>query len=191
MTVLKFEVMFSQNATTMVEMVEARMDLEMLRRNCGSIFRRQHLHRDDFHTCNITATASRWKLLLCPAALQHYRTLLLHGLLPPVVPRALYDAMNTFMDYIVRAFGTSTDWNHDNSYSSLTATSDSLLSFETPSNLSLNVSSLSTSNFRNVVHALHSRTDRWLLGVLVYQPSAESHSGSESQHTSEKFGQRL
>ena len=55
--------------------------------------------------------------------------------------------MNTFMDYIVRAFGTSTDWNHDNSYSSLTATSDSLLSFETPSNLSLNVSSLSTSNF--------------------------------------------
>ena len=55
--------------------------------------------------------------------------------------------MNTFMDYIVRAFGTSTDWNHDNSYSSLTATSDALLSFETPSTLSLNVSSLSTSNF--------------------------------------------
>ena len=55
--------------------------------------------------------------------------------------------MNTFMDYIVRAFGTSTGWNHDNSYSSLTATSDALLSFETPSNLSLNVSSLSTSNF--------------------------------------------
>ena len=55
--------------------------------------------------------------------------------------------MNTFMDYIVRAFGTSTDWNHDNSYSSLTATSDALLSFETPSNLSLNVSSLSTANF--------------------------------------------
>lgn len=51
------------------------------------------------------------------------------------------------MDYIVRAFGTSTDWNHDNSYSSLTTTSDSLLSFETPSSLSLNVSSLSTSNF--------------------------------------------
>lgn len=55
--------------------------------------------------------------------------------------------MNTFMGYIVRAFGTSTNWNHDNSYSSFTATSDALLSFETPSNLSLNVSSLSTSNF--------------------------------------------
>ncbi len=55
--------------------------------------------------------------------------------------------MNTFMDYIVRAFGTATDWNHDNSYSALIATSDALLSFETPSNLSLNVSSLSTSSF--------------------------------------------
>lgn len=55
--------------------------------------------------------------------------------------------MNSFMDYIVRAFGTSTDWNHDNSYSSLTATSDALLSFETPSTLSLNISSLSTSHF--------------------------------------------
>jgi mitochondrial distribution and morphology protein 10 len=51
------------------------------------------------------------------------------------------------MDYIVRAYADSTDWNHDNSYSSLTATSDALLAFETPSNLSLNVSSLSTSNF--------------------------------------------
>ena len=55
--------------------------------------------------------------------------------------------MNSFMDYIIRAFGTSTDWNHDNSYSSLTATSDALLAFETPSNLSLNVSSLSTAKF--------------------------------------------
>lgn len=55
--------------------------------------------------------------------------------------------MDSFMDYIVRAFGTSIDWNHDNSYPSLTATSDALLAFDTPSNLSLNVSSLSTSNF--------------------------------------------
>lgn len=51
------------------------------------------------------------------------------------------------MDYVVRAFGSSTGWNHDNSYSTLTATSDALLGFDTPSNLSLNVSSLSTSNF--------------------------------------------
>jgi mitochondrial distribution and morphology protein 10 len=55
--------------------------------------------------------------------------------------------MLTFMDYIVHAFGTSTDWNHDNSYSSLTATSDALLSFPTPSSLSLRVSSLSTPQF--------------------------------------------
>ncbi|OAP62645.1 hypothetical protein AYL99_01872 [Fonsecaea erecta] len=52
-----------------------------------------------------------------------------------------------FMDYIVHAFGTSTDWNPDNSYSSLTATSDALLTFQTPSTLSLHVSSLSTPNF--------------------------------------------
>jgi distribution and morphology protein 10 len=51
------------------------------------------------------------------------------------------------MDYIVHAFGTSTGWNHDNSYSSLTATSDALLSFPTPSSLSLRVSSLSTTQF--------------------------------------------
>ena len=51
------------------------------------------------------------------------------------------------MDYVVHAFGTSTGWNHDNSYSSLTATSDSLLSFPTPSSLSLRVSSLSTPQF--------------------------------------------
>ena len=55
--------------------------------------------------------------------------------------------MLNFMDYIVHAFGTSTDWNHDNSYSSLTATSDALLSFPTPSSLSLRVSSLSTPQF--------------------------------------------
>lgn len=51
------------------------------------------------------------------------------------------------MDYIVQAFGTSTDWNPDNSYSALTATSDALLSFQTPQTLSLHVSSLSSSNF--------------------------------------------
>jgi len=55
--------------------------------------------------------------------------------------------MLTFMDYVVLAFGTSTDWNHDNSYSSLTATSDALLAFPIPSTLSLHVSSLSTPNF--------------------------------------------
>lgn len=55
--------------------------------------------------------------------------------------------MIDFMDYIVRAFGTSTEWNPDNSYSSLTATSDALLAFQTPSTLALYVSSLSTPNF--------------------------------------------
>lgn len=51
------------------------------------------------------------------------------------------------MDYIVREFGHATAWNHDNSYSFLTATSDALLSFETPQTATFHVSSLSTSNF--------------------------------------------
>lgn len=55
--------------------------------------------------------------------------------------------MISFMDYVVQAFGAATDWNPDNSYSSLTATSDALLSFDTPSTLALHVSSLSTPNF--------------------------------------------
>lgn len=55
--------------------------------------------------------------------------------------------MITFMDYVVQAFGTSTGWNPDNSYSALTATSDSLLSWETPRTISLHVSSLSSNNF--------------------------------------------
>ncbi|EXJ84131.1 hypothetical protein A1O3_04798 [Capronia epimyces CBS 606.96] len=55
--------------------------------------------------------------------------------------------MIDFMDYVVQAFGAATDWNPDNSYSFLTATSDALLSFQTPSTLALHVSSLSTPNF--------------------------------------------
>jgi mitochondrial distribution and morphology protein 10 len=55
--------------------------------------------------------------------------------------------MLTFMDYVLSQFASSTDWNHDNSYSALTATSDALLSFATPSTLSLHVSSLSTPHF--------------------------------------------
>lgn len=69
------------------------------------------------------------------------------------------------MDYVVHAFGDAADWNRDNSYAHLTATSDgtnpfsstsdgrtnlslqALLSFSTPTTLSLNVSSLSTSQF--------------------------------------------
>lgn len=51
------------------------------------------------------------------------------------------------MDYVLREFGTATDWNFDNTYSALTATSDAILAFPTPSTLSLHVSSLSTSNF--------------------------------------------
>lgn len=34
--------------------------------------------------------------------------------------------MLKFMDYIALAFGDAADWNRDNSYSSLTATSDGM-----------------------------------------------------------------
>ena len=32
--------------------------------------------------------------------------------------------MLTFMDYVAQSFGNSTSWNRDNTYSSLTATSE-------------------------------------------------------------------
>lgn len=51
------------------------------------------------------------------------------------------------MDYVIREFGTSTDWNFDNSYSFLTATSDAILSFQIPTSATLHISSLSTANF--------------------------------------------
>ena len=57
--------------------------------------------------------------------------------------------MLPFMDYIIREFGTATNWNYDNSYSFLTATSDALLSFEIPTSATLHVSSLSSGNFAN------------------------------------------
>ncbi|KAK7751469.1 Mitochondrial distribution and morphology protein 10 [Diatrype stigma] len=55
--------------------------------------------------------------------------------------------MREFMDYIQSAFYTATGWNRDNSYSSLNATSDALLSFPTPRGLRLTLSSLATPQF--------------------------------------------
>ncbi|KAA8652706.1 hypothetical protein EYZ11_008292 [Aspergillus tanneri] len=55
--------------------------------------------------------------------------------------------MLDFMDYIQLAFGDTTDWNRDNSYSSLTATAQSLLDFRTPERLRVHLSSLSTPHF--------------------------------------------
>ncbi|KAK5078417.1 Mitochondrial distribution and morphology protein 10 [Lithohypha guttulata] len=57
--------------------------------------------------------------------------------------------MLPFMDYVIREFGAATDWNYDNSYSFLTATSDAILSFQTPNSATLHVSSLASSNFAN------------------------------------------
>ncbi|KAI9043407.1 mitochondrial distribution and morphology protein 10 [Aspergillus affinis] len=55
--------------------------------------------------------------------------------------------MLDFMDYIQLAFAEATDWNRDNSYSSLTATAQSLLDFKTPERLRVHLSSLSTPHF--------------------------------------------
>ncbi|KAF2453139.1 mitochondrial distribution and morphology protein 10 [Lineolata rhizophorae] len=55
--------------------------------------------------------------------------------------------MLDFMDYVQHAFYKSSRWNQDNSYSSLTATVQSLLDFETPRGLRLKLSSLPSPNF--------------------------------------------
>ncbi|KAL4930939.1 mitochondrial distribution and morphology protein 10 [Aspergillus undulatus] len=55
--------------------------------------------------------------------------------------------MLDFMDYIQLAFAEGTQWNRDNSYSSLTATTQSLLDFTTPERARVHLSSLSTPNF--------------------------------------------
>ncbi|KAK7509812.1 uncharacterized protein IWZ02DRAFT_67916 [Phyllosticta citriasiana] len=52
-----------------------------------------------------------------------------------------------FMDYVQNAFHEASHWNHDNSYSYLTATAQGLLDFQTPRGLRLNLSSLSSPNF--------------------------------------------
>ncbi|RAL14560.1 mitochondrial distribution and morphology protein 10 [Aspergillus homomorphus CBS 101889] len=55
--------------------------------------------------------------------------------------------MLDFMDYIQLAFAEATNWNRDNSYSSLTATAQSVLDFSTPERLRVHLSSLSTPHF--------------------------------------------
>ncbi|KAI0476653.1 hypothetical protein F4859DRAFT_57002 [Xylaria cf. heliscus] len=55
--------------------------------------------------------------------------------------------MRQFMDYIQSAFYGATGWDHDNSYSTLNATSDALLRFATPRGLRLTLSSLATPHF--------------------------------------------
>ncbi|KAI9928118.1 hypothetical protein ASPWEDRAFT_170885 [Aspergillus wentii DTO 134E9] len=55
--------------------------------------------------------------------------------------------MLDFMDYIQLAFAEATNWNRDNSYSSLTGTSQSLLDFSTPERLRVRLSSLATPHF--------------------------------------------
>ncbi|KAL4973992.1 hypothetical protein BDW66DRAFT_140890 [Aspergillus desertorum] len=55
--------------------------------------------------------------------------------------------MLDFMDYIQLVFAEGTQWNRDNSYSSLTATTQNILDFTTPERVRIHLSSLSTPNF--------------------------------------------
>ncbi|KAJ5997391.1 hypothetical protein N7499_006215 [Penicillium canescens] len=55
--------------------------------------------------------------------------------------------MLDFMDYIQLSFAEATNWNRDNSYSSLTTTAQSILDFSTPERLRVHLSSLSTPHF--------------------------------------------
>lgn len=55
--------------------------------------------------------------------------------------------MLEFMDYVQAAFFAHTRWNVDNSYASLTTTTNNLLDFRTPHGARLHVSSLSSPNY--------------------------------------------
>ncbi|KAL8683876.1 MAG: hypothetical protein Q9186_000219 [Xanthomendoza sp. 1 TL-2023] len=55
--------------------------------------------------------------------------------------------MLDFMDYVQNAFYQASHWNRNNSYGTLTATSQALLDFSTPLGLRLHISSLSTPHF--------------------------------------------
>ena len=55
--------------------------------------------------------------------------------------------MLEFMDYVQSAFFATSRWNTDNSYASLTSTTQHLLDFRTPHGVRLHVSSLSSPNF--------------------------------------------
>ena len=55
--------------------------------------------------------------------------------------------MLDFMDYVLTAFHTTSGWNVDNSYASLTTTATNLLDFDVPRGIRLRISSLSSPNF--------------------------------------------
>jgi distribution and morphology protein 10 len=55
--------------------------------------------------------------------------------------------MLEFMDYVQSAFYAASRWNVDNSYASLTTTTNNLLDFRTPHGVRLHISSLSSPNF--------------------------------------------
>jgi distribution and morphology protein 10 len=55
--------------------------------------------------------------------------------------------MQDFMDHVLTSFLTTTHWNSDNSYASLTTTANNLLDFHLPHGIRLHVSSLAAANF--------------------------------------------
>jgi distribution and morphology protein 10 len=55
--------------------------------------------------------------------------------------------MQDFMDHVLTSFLTTTRWNSDNSYASLTTTANNLLDFHLPHGIRLHVSSLAAANF--------------------------------------------
>ena len=55
--------------------------------------------------------------------------------------------MQDFMDHVLTNFLTTTRWNADNSYASVTTTANNLLDFQLPHGIRLHVSSLAAANF--------------------------------------------
>lgn len=69
------------------------------------------------------------------------------------------------MDYIVRAFERSTNWDRDNSYANITATSKTLLNFDIPTSFKFQTSNQST---KYTFNTLELTTRKKINGSLTY-----------------------
>jgi hypothetical protein len=111
--------------------------------------------------------------------------------------------MLDFMDYIQLAFAEATNWNRDNSYSSLTATAQCMwiTSYLNSDNHSLNLTAYSItrlldtgaptrasflpshSSLRDQLYPRHSWIDRWLRVVPLQHCAFEQYSQPERPYS--------
>lgn len=82
--------------------------------------------------------------------------------------------MLEFMDYVVKAFEKSTQWNSDNNYENITATSDTLINFPIPTCFKFQTSDRSTNNTFNT---LEITAHKQISGSLAYLYTDAEHMG--------------